>query len=297
MFDWSDLRYFLAVARHGSTIAAAKALGVNQSTVHRRIVELERAIGHSLVRRQSSGYQLTEFGHSLLPAAQEVETAAIGIERQIQAYSSQLDGVIRLTCPEPLVSRIVGSELLSLFGERYPGLRIEFVMSDGYLDLSKGEAEIALRSGEQVDENLVGRKIGDSFWAVYGSKSYVQHHGTLQGVDDISNHAIIGFDGMLAKHRAAKWLAVVAPDAKVTASNNSVLGVLQAVKSSVGIAPLPTTIGDMHDDLVRLTPPVEELHRGWYLLTHPDIRKTPRIAAFFDFVVENLDLMRPILMG
>jgi DNA-binding transcriptional LysR family regulator len=297
MFDWSDLRHFLAVAKHGSTLAAARALGVNQSTVHRRIDALERRIGHALVRRHPSGYQLTEFGEALLPAAQAVENAAIAVERQVQAYGNQLDGVIRLTCPEPLVSRITGSALLELFQERYPALRIEFVMSDRYLDLSKGEADIALRSGEPDDENLVGRKIGDSIWAVYASRSYVQQHGKPQRVEDIADHAIIGFDGTLINHRAAKWFAAVAPNARIAARNNSVLGVLHAVKSGVGVAPLPTAIADMHDDLVQVLPPVQELGRGWYLLAHPDVRKTPQIRAFFDFVTEKLDLVRPILMG
>lgn len=297
MFDWSDLRYFLAVAECGSTLTAAKQLGVNQSTVHRRIIELERGIGHALVHRHPSGYKLTEFGEALLPAIQDVEKAARGVERLVQAYTSELHGVIRLTCPEPLVSRLSDSALLDLFHKRYPGLRVEFVMSDRYLDLSRGEADVALRSGELDDENLVGRKIGDSIWAVYASRSYVQRHGQPESAADIGNHAIVGFDGVLSNHRAAKWFASIAPNATVAARNDSVLGVLHAVKSGVGLAPLPTTIADMHDDLVQVLPPVKELSRGWYLLAHPDLRKTPRISSFFDFVIENLDLIRPILMG
>ena len=183
MFEWSDLRYFLAVAECGSTLTAAKKLGVNQSTVQRRILELERGIGHALVRRHPSGYKLTEFGEALLPAIQDVEKAARGVERQVQAYTSELHGVIRLTCPEPLVSRLSELALLDLFHERYPALRVEFVMSDRYLDLSKGEADVALRSGEPDDENLVGRKIGDSIWAVYASRGYVQRHGRPQNID------------------------------------------------------------------------------------------------------------------
>lgn len=297
MFDWSDLRYFLAVARHGSTLAASRALGVNQSTVHRRIAELERRIGGPLMLRHPVGYRLTEFGEALLPAAEAIETSVTALERRIVAYRSDLAGTIRLTVPEPLVSRIVGSALLDMFHARYPALRIEFVMSDRYLDLSKGEADVALRSGEPDDEALVGRKIADSIWAVYGSRSYVQQHGAPQRIEDIGRHAIVGFDGMLINHRAAKWLAAIAPGANIAARNNSVLGVLHAVKSGIGIAPLPTTIADMDDDLVRILPPVPELTRGWYLLTHPELRQTPRIRAFFDFVVEKLDMVRPILMS
>jgi DNA-binding transcriptional LysR family regulator len=154
-----------------------------------------------------------------------------------------------------------------------------------------------LRSGEPHDDSLFGRKIADSIWAVYASKSYVQHNGRPWGVDDLRHHALIGFDGIMTGHRAAKWLAAVAPEARIAARNNSVLGVLLAVKSGVGVAPLPTTIADQEESLVQVLPPVPELERGWYLLTHPDLRKVPRIAAFFDFVTEHLHVMRPMLMG
>jgi DNA-binding transcriptional LysR family regulator len=297
MIDWDDLRFFLAVARHGSTLAASRALGVNQSTVQRRLVELERQIGRKLVRRHPSGYQLTELGDTLRPAAESVEAAVIDFERKIEASETGLTGTIRLTCPEPLVSRIAASPLLGLFNERYPGLRVEFVMSERYLDLAKGEADIALRSGDPGDPNLVGRKISDSIWAVYGSRSYVQHHGKPQSAEDLNQHAIVGFDGMLANHRAAKWLAAVAPSAKMAARNNSVLGVLLAVKSGVGLAPLPTTIADAEENLVQVLPPVPELARGWYLLTHPNLRHTPKISVFFDFIIKELEIVRPILAG
>ena len=297
MFEWSDLRHFLAVARHGSTLAAARALGVNQSTVHRRLAELERRVGHPLVLRHPTGYRLTETGQSLLPYAQSVENAVIALERRIDGLDTGLEGTIRLTCPEPIVARLTASPLLERFHQRYPGVRVEFAMSDRYLDLARGEADVALRSGDPDDPDLVGRKIADSVWAVYASKSYVQHHGRPDSAADLARHSLVGFDGTMAGHRAAKWLAEVAPGATIAARNNSVLGVLLAVKSGVGVAPLPTTIADTEEDLVQVLPPVPALARGWYLLAHPSLRHTPRIAAFFDFIVEELPAVRSILMG
>lgn len=297
MFDWNDLRYLLAVAREGSTLAAARVLGVNQSTVHRRLVELERRVGFALVTRHETGYRLTSLAEVLLPAVERVEAEISFLQNQIRAHGDELVGVIRLTCPEPLVSRLAGSSYLDLFHEKHPGLKIEFVMSDRYLDLGKGEADVALRSGEPDDETLVGRKIADSIWAVYASKSYLQHHGRPERVDDLGQHMLVGFDGMLINHRAAKWLSAVAPGARIAARNNSVLGVLHAVKSGVGVAPLPTAIADMDDDLVQVLPPVRDLARGWYLLTRADLRQTPRISCFFDFTFRHLDIIRPILMG
>ena len=297
MFEWSDLRHFLAVARHGSTLAAARALGVNQSTVHRRLAELERRVGHPLVLRHPTGYRLTETGQSLHPYAQSVENAVIALERRIDGLDTGLEGTIRLTCPEPIVARLTASPLLERFHQRYPGVRVEFAMSDRYLDLARGEADVALRSGDPDDPDLVGRKIADSVWAVYASKSYVQHHGRPDSAADLARHSLVGFDGTMAGHRAAKWLAEVAPGATIAARNNSVLGVLLAVKSGVGVAPLPTTIADTDEDLVQVLPPVPALARGWYLLAHPSLRHTPRIAAFFDFIVEELPAVRSILMG
>jgi DNA-binding transcriptional LysR family regulator len=297
MFEWSDLRHFLAVARHGSTLAAARALGVNQSTVHRRLAEFERRAGHALVSRHPTGYRLTEMGQSLLPYAQSVENAVLALERKIDGLDTGLEGTIRLTCPEPIVARLTASPLLERFHECYPGLRIEFAMSDRYLDLSRGEADVALRSGDSDDPDLVGRKIADSIWAVYASQSYVQHHGKPQDLADLATHDLVGFDGTMSGHRASKWLAAHVPGARIVARNNSVLGVLLAVKSGVGIAPLPTTIADAEPELVQVLPPVPELARGWYLLAHPLLRHTPRVSALFDFIVEELPLVRSILMG
>lgn len=297
MFDWDDLKYLLAVARHQSTVAASRALSVNQSTVQRRLVELERRIGQPLVRRHPTGYRLTAFGEQLLPQAERVEQAVQGLVRQVEAARRDLSGVVRVTCPEPLMYRITKSTLIERFQARHPGLRIEFVMSDRYLDLAKGEADIALRSGDTDDGELIGRKIGDSLWAVYASPKYLDRRGQPGGVEDLAQHDLIGFDDSMARHRAAQWLRQVAPGAHVVARNNSVLGLVYAVKSGIGLAPLPTALGDAEADLVRVLGPIPELARIWRVLATPQARRTPRIAAFFDFMVDEVEALRPILTG
>jgi DNA-binding transcriptional LysR family regulator len=297
MFDWNDLRYFLAVARHRSTLAAARALKLNQSTVQRRLTELERRIGRKLVKRHPTGYRLTELGQEMLPYAERVEQAVLAFEQHLEAAKREAVGVIRVTCPEPLVYRITQSSLLERFHARHPKLRVEFVMSDKYLDLAKGEADVALRSGDTDDGELVGRKIADSIWAVYASRKYIERHGKPERVEDLNQHLLIGLDEAMANHRASKWLRRVAPNAKMVARNNSVLGLVYAVKSGVGIAPLPTALGDAEEDLVRVLGPIPELARIWRLLAHPDVRRTPRVSAFFDFIVEEIDTLRPILTG
>lgn len=296
MFDWNDLKYLLAVARHHSTIAAGKALGISQSTVHRRLKELERRTGRQLVSRQASGYRLTELGEQLLPHAERIEAAVKEFELQVTGAARDLSGVIRVTCPEPLVYRITQSNLIARFHARHPKLRIEFVTSDRYLDLSKGEADVAFRSGD-TDDELVGRKVADSLWAVYASKAYIERHGRPERVEDLSRHLLVGFDDSLSGHRAAKWLREIAPDATMSARNNSVLGLVLAVKSGVGLGPLPTALGDAEDTLVRVLGPIPDLTRSWRLLAHPDVRRMPRIAAFFDFIADERDAMKSIFTG
>jgi DNA-binding transcriptional LysR family regulator len=297
MFDWDDLRHLIAVSRHGSTLAAAQTLGVNQSTVHRRLAELESRVGLALVKRHPSGYRLSELGETLIGHVLAVEAAVMGLERQVQALKHDLTGVIRLTCPEPTVSRIVATGLLDRFYERYPGLTVEFVTSDRYLDIAKGEADVAFRSGEPADDSLVGRKICDSVWAIYASRSYVQQHGRPGSIAELADHSLIGFDGIMQNHRVAKWLPLAVPNAGIFNRNNSMLGTLSAVKAGIGVAPLPTTLGDLEETLIQVLPPVHELTRIWYLLSHPDLRRTPRIAAFVDHVLDDIPALRMALIG
>ncbi|MFZ2102368.1 MAG: LysR family transcriptional regulator [Oricola sp.] len=296
MYDWNDLKFFLAVARHGSTTAAAKAMGISQSTVQRRLVEFERRLGQRVVNRHPQGYRLTALGEELLPLAEDAERAAFAVGRRAAAYGSELAGPIRLTCPEALVDRLIRSGLLETFRERYPALTVELAMSDRFMDLAKGEADIAIRAGDLAGDELIGRKLADSHWALFASASYVERHGGLSSPSELDSHIVVGFDGPLKEHRAAVWFRKAAPKARSIAHNNSIPGLLQAVRAGLGIAPLPVVLGLEHG-LIQLFEPVPELTTAWYLLVHRDLRQTPRIAAFWDFVGENLTALRPVLSG
>lgn len=297
MFDWNDLKYLLAVARHQSTTAAGKALRVNQSTVQRRIAELERSIGQPLVRRHPTGYRLTESGLQLLPQAQRIEQVALEIAAGIETCRREATGVVRVTCPEPLVYRITASTLLERFRARHPGLEVEFVMSDRYVDFASGGVDIALRSGDTEDNALVGRRIGDSLWAVYASPRYVARRGQPDTPDDLARHDWVGLDASMSGHRAAQWLRATVPEARVVARNDSILGLVYSAKAGIGLAPLPTALGDSEPDLIRVFGPVPELARIWRVLTTPELRRVPRVAALFEFLVDEIDALRPIITG
>src|SRR3954447_14582983 len=135
MFDWNDLKYLLAVAREGSTLAAAKVLRVNQSTVQRRLAVLEQDLGLSLVERHATGYRLSDEGAKLLPRVREVETAANGVERDVAIAGSPTQGLIRLTCSTSVAQRLIKSRLLETFYARFRTIQVELIMTERVLDL------------------------------------------------------------------------------------------------------------------------------------------------------------------
>lgn len=297
MVEWDDLRYFVSLGREGSTLAASRALGVDQSTVQRRVAALEKRLGRPLVARGPTGYRLTDFGRALLGPAQDVQAAVERFEQSVAEAVRGEAGVVRVTCPEPIVLRLQRSGFVDRFHTRHPGLRIEFVVSDRYMDLMQGDADVALRSGDTDDGELVGRRIADSIWAVYGSRDYLAAHGRPARVEDLRQHALIGFDDSMSRHRAAAWLREIAPDTPLVARNGSVLGLLHSAKAGLGLAPLPVAIAEAESDLERVLGPIPALRRIWRVLTPPRLRHEPRVAAFFDFVVAEAEALAPVLTG
>jgi DNA-binding transcriptional LysR family regulator len=294
MFDWNDLKYLLAVARHGSTLAAARHLGVNQSTVQRRLTELEDRLGLRLVERSPSGYRLTAAGALVLPSAEHVAASVEAF--QLKAAEAAHASILRLTCPEPIAIRLTQCGFVDRFHAKHAGIRVQFVLTDRYIDLSKGEADVAFRSGDTAGD-MIGRKIADSVWAVYASHTYLDRNGAPGSIDDLKTHPLIAFDESLWAHRLSIWLREVAPGAQYAARSNSVLGLVSSAKAGLGVAPLPVALGDVEADLVRVLEPVPELTRAWRLLAHPDARRLPRVDAFFDFVASETDALKPILTG
>ena len=152
MFDWNDLRYFLAIARGGSIGIAAKALGVNESTIQRRLRALEAALDCSLAERQAGGYRLTAHGQQLLAHAEQVEATVNTLQRQSATLDDRATGLVKLTSHVTVGQRIIKSGFLDRFHSGHPGITVELIMEQRALDLSKGEADIAIRGGTLDDD-------------------------------------------------------------------------------------------------------------------------------------------------
>jgi DNA-binding transcriptional LysR family regulator len=281
VFDWNDLRHFLAVARAGSTLAAARALGTSQSTVHRRLAELEARIGRPLVKRHPTGYRLTEIGERLLPYARRAEEAMTAFERQALASAEDLTGTVRVTCTTTVAERLSKSALVDAFHAPYPGLRVEFAITFRFLDLSKGEADIALRFGEPQDGALVARKIMDVPRAVFASRSYVERYGRPQSGQAFANHFVVAFDGEGGNSDLARWLRSLVPRATVAARSDSWPALIQTVRSGIGFAAIPIHVGDCDSELVRVVDPAPELGTQLWLCACTPTCGARRACALF----------------
>ena len=225
MFDWNDLRYFLAVARTGSTLAASRALAVNATTVARRVGELERAIGVRLFDRRQTGYVLTETGLELRATAERMEIEATAFAEQVAAIGRRIPGVIRVTTNEGLAN-VVMAPALNAFRRLHPQVRIDLIVDERRVDLMRGAADVALRTGTRPTEHgLVGRRLPAVAWAVYAGRDYRDRPNRP---DDLRQHPLVGAEGPIAALPGWLWLQQWAPDAEVVARSSSITNLISA---------------------------------------------------------------------
>ncbi len=189
MLDWNDLRYFLSVARTGSTLAASKQMKVSQSTVSRRITAFEEDIGVKLFVRKPSGYDLTPRGEAVLPAAESVEAAILSFSDGIEAESRRLAGTVRLTTVESAANAWV-IPAVGLLRDHYPEIRVEIMTSDNYVDLARGEADVAIRFGPKpTQETLIVRHLIDMLESFYASEELVARIGMPKDIPDMVRYS------------------------------------------------------------------------------------------------------------
>jgi DNA-binding transcriptional LysR family regulator len=288
MLDWNDLRYFLAVADQGSTLAAGRALRVSQTTVARRIAALEEALGLLLFEKRQAGYVLTPAGVELVDRARQVESATEGFAEASAALARDSSGVVRITTQEIFANTLLGPILRELH-ELHPQIVIEIDTQQELLDLGAGEADVALRStAGEAPAGLVGRSLCVDDWTLYCSRDYADRNGVPHTRKDLLGHAIIGGGGgKLWRHYEA-WLKSLGLEGQVAMHHATSTGLLSAVRSGFGIAVLPCIVADAESDLVRCLPPREDHHRQMWLLTHERVRHTPRVRVVIDFMYERL---------
>jgi len=288
VFDWNDLRYFLTVARTGSTLAAGRELRVSQTTAARRVAALEASLGLVLFERQHSGYSLTPAGAGLLEASGALEAAAEAVAHAAAAQLRELGGAVRITADEVFAVTVLTPVLRDLH-EAHPAIRIELDSTSRLRDLGAGEADVALRtSKEMTGVGVVGRRVGGGEWAVYCSRAYAAAHGRPETPAELRGRPLIGGggDGVWRVYR--EWLRRHALEGAVVMEHASATGLLAAVRSGFGLAMLPCFVADVESDLIRCVTPDAGNARKLWLLTHERVRSTPRVRAVVDFLADRL---------
>jgi DNA-binding transcriptional LysR family regulator len=288
MLDWNDLRYFLAVARGGSTLAAGRALRVSQTTVARRIAALEEAVKLTLFEKRPAGYALTPAGIELLAHAESVESAALKFDAAAAASTRDLSGTVRLTTEEVLAMTVLAPMLRELH-DLHPGIHIDIDAAQTIRDLGGGEADIALRSTSHPQPaGVVGRRLCKDDWTLYCSRDYAARHGVPKSKEDLKNHALVGGGGGNLWRAYSAWIKELGLEDQVAVQHGSSAGLLSGVRSGFGIAVLPCMVGDGDPDLIRCLPPREDHGRVLWLLTHERVRHAPRVRTTIDFLYERL---------
>jgi DNA-binding transcriptional LysR family regulator len=291
--EWDDLRYILAVASAGSLAGAARNLGVNHTTVLRRVGAFEARLGLQLFERMPTGYVLTVGGEELVAAARQIDDTVTSLERKLAGQDLRLSGAIRVTSTDTLMVSIL-PEILAEFRAAHPGIGIEIALSNVMLNLTKREADIAIRPAKDPPETLVGRRIAKIAFAIYGSSQYLSRR---RKTDDLAGHQWVGPDDSLADTSVAQWMRSELPESEVVLRADSLLGMREAARVGLGLAALPCYLGDTSPGLVCMHRPIAAMQTMLWILTHEDLRRTARIRAFTEFAAKAFARRRLLLEG
>ena len=287
--NWDDYRLFLAIAQAGTLSGAARLLGVTHSTVFRRLAGFEDRLGVRLFERLPSGYALTAAGEAMLQATTRIDDEIAAIRRRVTGQDQRLSGQVRITATDMLAIGLLPPHLAA-FRREWPEIELELLVSDMRFDLTRREADVALRLGNPLQETLVGRRVGRLAFGVYASAALGAH---VTG--DLAAQNWIGFGSGHAPLRRmlAEWLPGLHPQFRT----NSISAAVAAARAGIGLAPLPCAIADPDPELVRVAPFPGDFRLDLWLLTHEDLRHTARIRAFVDFMAEALAAQTDLLEG
>ncbi|RWB21720.1 MAG: LysR family transcriptional regulator [Mesorhizobium sp.] len=274
--NWDDLKYILAVARHGSLSAAARHLRTTQPTVGRRIAALESSLGVKLFRRLPGSLMLTEPGQAILAALERIEIEALAIERSVSGRDAGPTGVVRITAAEWFCARVL-APLCTELSDTYPDLSVELIGEPRPVNLARREADVAFRFVRFDQQEVIQTRLGGLGFGLYAAPEYIERCGTPEVDGGFRGHAIIAMRAEIGPIADLTWLGEVAHAAKIVLRTDSREAQARAALAGLGLACLPSLVGDGAAGLVRLKMPVPE--REIWMGVHADARTTPRVQA------------------
>jgi DNA-binding transcriptional LysR family regulator len=284
--NWSFLKDFLAVAECGSLSEAARRYGVSQPTLTRRIAALESSLGAELFRRSPRGLELTEAGEAIVEPARQMEREAQALELAVSGRDRALAGTVRITATEGLAVEWL-TPALADFREQHPRIDLEIIVRNTALNVLRREADIAIRLGRPQQMELVTRRVGELVLGLYASRAYLEELGTPRTRDELAQHRGVAFDEVYVYTGAGSWLEQSLGPAQVVYRANTLVAQLAAIRAGFGIGAQSCFIAQRIPELVRVLPETEVRFEIW-LVTHPGLRRSARIRAAYDFLVERL---------
>lgn len=297
-FDWNDLQFLLGVAEAGSLSGAARRLGVNHTTVLRRVNAFEERLGVRLFDRLPTGYSLTAAGEELARAAQQVDETVTGVERRLAGQDLRLSGTVRVTTTDTLAHSLVPAALAA-FSRAHPGLALELTTMTVVANLSKRDADVAVRTTAKPPPNLVGRKVAPVAYAAYASPAYLEKLAKERKAPrrHLARWDWLLPDDSLAGSTTARWASRELRGARIVMRADTLTALGRAAEAGLGVAPLPCYYGDLASGLRRAIGVIEPMSSDLWVLTHEDLRGTARVRALTDALAESLAARRDLLEG
>lgn len=287
MLSWDDFRYVKAIAESRSLAGAAEELGINHSTVFRRLGQIEQHLGSRLFERGRGGYTLTTSGEQMVELANRLGEDIVTFERRVTGLDLRPSGELRITTTDIILLRLLHDVLVG-FRRAYPKIVLDLIVSSKPLNLSKRDADIALRATYPgtVADCETGTRLSTIAWAIYGPSWIAARPFDL--VTDGRHHDWIAFADTVAIAKAMKWLKDHIAEDRIVYKVNTLVGLAEAAAAGVGLALMPCFVGEGVPGLARLTPPIPEVAGELWLLTHPDLQSSVRVRAFMDFCAAEI---------
>jgi DNA-binding transcriptional LysR family regulator len=287
--EWSDIKYYLAVMREGSVTQAGKSLGVNHTTVSRRIIAFEKKLNVRLFDRLPTGYKATEAADKIFNHALQMEESALSIDREILGGDNELRGSLRLTIETYVASRLL-FPYLAEFRRRYPFIEIQIKSSSDLSNLNFREADIAIRLTPSPPENLVGKRICMMGHGIYASKNYLDNFIEIK-------HSVVDLVLWGSEKEKPVWSKAPFADSKVAVRVDTAGNMLAAIKGGLGLARLPCYLAEGEETIRQLPIALTPSSWGLWVLSHPDLRDTARVRVCREFLYDIFERQRDIIEG
>jgi DNA-binding transcriptional LysR family regulator len=294
--SWDDFRLVKAIADAGGLTGAASALNVNHSTVFRRLGQIEESVGLQLFERRKTGYAATPAGEEMAALAARMDDDVSAFARRIAGREIAPSGEVRITTTDTLFMHLL-IPIFHAFRKTNPTIRIDVVIANQALNLSRRDADVAIRASDSPPETLVGRRLATLAWAIYGRAADALARPEAVSEASLFERDWVSFGDQLSHLKAARYVRDRVSPERVALKTSAVLGLAEAIEAGIGIGALPCFIGDQRPGLKRLMPPNPEFGTALWLLTHPDIRQAPRIRATLDFMATEIGRHRKLIEG